>query len=88
MGKLPSESHIQWHLRIGEAAANFYSGALPISDFDLDNMCITVQVSDDPQLLARFTVDVIDAATSGDASARFAVDGCMCNPASTQKEAK
>jgi hypothetical protein len=51
-------------------ASNFYSEILPLTQSDKDNFCITVRLSDDIGDIVRFTVELIDAAISGDASAR------------------
>lgn len=74
MGRDTYESHSQRHQRVRDAASTFYSEVLPLSGHDRDNMCITVQVGDDPDVCAIFTIDVMDAATSGDATARAVVD--------------
>jgi hypothetical protein len=80
------ESDWQYHERVRNEAASLYTEVLPLSDPDRDDWAITIQISDDPEVVARFPVDLMDAAVSGDPSARAAVNEGLLRSESMEGE--
>ena len=63
----------EYQFETHRSASGFYSEILPLSQSDKDNFWITMRLSDDIDDIVHLEVELMDAAISGDARARWAI---------------